>query len=970
MNGAPTTAAGASAVRALLLTDVVDSTKLSERIGDAAMARVWAAHDRVARDLLPPWRGREIDKTDGMLLLFDDAADAVQYAQAYHAGLASIAVSLPFDLPWALRARAGLHVGPVILRENAPDDVLRGAKPLEVDGMAKPTAARVMSVARGGQTLLTPEARAALGTALDDLGLPLQSHGFWVLKGVAEPVELCEVGPDAAAFAPPPDGDKAYRVLQVAGRWLPVRQMPNNLPEPPNAFIGRERELADLRQLLGQSRLLTLLGMGGLGKTRLSLQVAAEQMAEFANGVWFLDLAPLRDGSLVLAEAAQVLGVREEPGRPLLQTLCAQLKSQRTLIILDNCEHLLKPAAQLAQAVLKAAPGVRFIASSREPLRISGERSYTIQPLPVPRAGDGVAALARSPAVQLFVERAQEHRPDFSLTEAEAPAVAELVARLEGIPLALELAAARLRSMTVADINRRLKSRYKLLTGGSVDRDERQQTLRALVDWSYDLLQPTEQAALQRLAVFAGGLDLAAAEAVCADEQVELDDVMDLLRSLVEKSLVVPEQREGAGRYRLLETIREYAAEKLAGSGEGRATAARHCEHFFALCKQGRDGMQGPQQRQWLDRLDLEQDNLRAAIALAQTEDSPVSPLIALKMAVALQNFWVMRGGAREGRAVVQAMLAHAAVQALPMAQAHALYLGAALAWTQGDLDEALRMLQNCLVLRRALGVPSEVGATLSTLAVTLLDNGDAVAARDAAAEAVELLRQSGHRVGEAIARVQLAQVAAALSDAPTARAHLEAAMALARHIRHPETEGEAELRLGELETEAGDESAARTALLRSLKVCSGAGDLRGEAHAQRALGRLELRAGRRAAALPLLQQSLAAFERFEMRGPWLACVEDHAVLALAAGLPEAACNLAAAAQGLRDSARLRRLPPSQVRWQAFIDALRAGLPVAGFDASWQAAQNWDAAELARSVTTLGAELSERLSGTQGVVVP
>ncbi len=945
MNGAPTTAAGASAVRALLLTDVVDSTKLSERIGDAAMARVWAAHDRVARDLLPPWRGREIDKTDGMLLLFDDAADAVQYAQAYHAGLASIAVSLPFDLPWALRARAGLHVGPVILRENAPDDVLRGAKPLEVDGMAKPTAARVMSVARGWQTLLTPEARAALGTALDDLGLPLQSHGFWVLKGVAEPVELCEVGPDAAAFAPPPDGDKAYRVLQVAGRWLPVRQMPNNLPEPPNAFIGRERELADLRQLLGQSRLLTLLGMGGLGKTRLSLQVAAEQMAEFADGVWFLDLAPLRDGSLVLAEAAQVLGVREEPGRPLLQTLCAQLKSQRTLIILDNCEHLLKPAAQLAQAVLKAAPGVRFIASSREPLRISGERSYTIQPLPVPRAGDGVAALARSPAVQLFVERAQEQRPDFSLTEAEAPAVAELVARLEGIPLALELAAARLRSMTVADINRRLKSRYKLLTGGSVDRDERQQTLRALVDWSYDLLQPTEQAALQRLAVFAGGLDLAAAEAVCADEEVELDDVMDLLGSLVEKSLVVMEQRESAGRYRLLETIREYAAEKLADSGEDRATAARHCEHYFALCKQGRDGMQGPQQRQWLDRLDLEQDNLRAAIALAQSADAAVDPFVALKMAVALQNYWVMRGGAREGRAVVKSMLGHPAVQASAFARAHALYVGAALALTQGEGPEALAMLQDCLTLRRGLGAAREVAATLSTLAVALRGGGDIDAAFAAGTEALALFRQCAHPVGETIAMLQLGEIQGQRSQADEARALLKGALALARRVGHAESQAEAELVLGELAAEGGDDATAEAHFARSLAVAVPAGDRRGEAHARWARGALALRAGRIDDALALLHPALAAFDDFGMRASWVGCVEDLARAAHALAQPGRAAGLLAAAARLREDAHLPLLPRSRGAYQQLEQALRTALGDAPFDAAHAQGRAWAQSE-------------------------
>ncbi len=244
-------------LRALLLTDVVDSTKLSEAIGDKAMAEVWTAHDRAARDLLPQWRGREIDKTDGMLLMFDTAADAVNYVQHYHSALATMAVPL--------KARAGLHVGPVILRENSAEDVARGAKPLEVDGLAKPTAARVMSLARGGQTLLTPEAREALG----DIGLPTQSHGHWMIKGVSTPVELFEVGADPALFAAPPDSDKVYRVVESGGRWLPVKEIPNNLPQQGTSFIGREREIDEVKAMLGDTRLVTLLGMGGLGKTRL-----------------------------------------------------------------------------------------------------------------------------------------------------------------------------------------------------------------------------------------------------------------------------------------------------------------------------------------------------------------------------------------------------------------------------------------------------------------------------------------------------------------------------------------------------------------------------------------------------------------------------------------------------------------------------------------------------------------------------
>ncbi|UCG98963.1 MAG: hypothetical protein JSW31_08040, partial [Burkholderiales bacterium] len=595
-----------SDVRALLLTDVVDSTKLSEKIGDAAMAEVWTAHDRAARDLLPRWHGREIDKTDGMLLMFDTAADAVSYAMAYHRALAA--------MPTPLKARAGLHVGPVILRENSPEDVARGAKPLEVDGMAKPTAARVMSLARGGQILLTPEARAALG----ETALKLESHGHWVMKGVAAPVELFEVGDDSTHFAAPPDSEKVYRVVRVGERWLPVAKMPNNLPQQATSFVGREREIDEVEALLGTARLITLLGMGGLGKTRLSLQVAAEVMPQYPDGAWFVDLTPIRDAPRVAAEAARVLSVTEEPGRPLLQTLCAHLKSKRLLLILDNCEQVVEAAAELAAAVLAAAPQVRIIASSREALRTPGEHAYPILPLPLPSKEDGLEALAQSTAVRLFVERAKANKPAFALTEKDAPAVAELVERLEGIPLALELAAARVRVLSVADINARVQDRFKLLTGGGRTLPQRQQTLRALVDWSYDLLGENEKCLLDRLGVFVGGFDLPAAEAVCGVDPLDAMDVLDLLGSLAEKSLVMLDEREEGSRYRMLETIRQYAREKLDGRGEdAAATAARHCQHYFVFAKAVRDGIEGPEQATWLRRAETDVDNLRAAIALA-----------------------------------------------------------------------------------------------------------------------------------------------------------------------------------------------------------------------------------------------------------------------------------------------------------------------------------------------------------------
>ena len=916
-----------NSVKALLLTDVVDSTRLAEKVGDSAMAEIWAAHDRGARALLGPWGGREIDKTDGMLLLFDNCADAVGYALAYHRTLAT--------LPTPLTARVGLHVGPVILRENEAADIARGAKPLEVEGLAKPIAARVMAVARGGQTLLSAAAREALGTCVHKL----VSHGHWRIKGVSDPVELFELGEAGVSFAPPSDGDKAHRVVRTGDWWLPVNEIPNNLPHQTTSFVGRDRELDEVKGLLGAARLLTLVGMGGLGKTRLSLQIAAEQIHDFPDGVWFLDLAPISDPALIVSQVAQVLGVREEPDRPLLQTVCAHLRNRRALLILDNCEHVLQASAQMASAIVTTAPLVRVLASSREALRAPGEHCYPVLPLPVPRRDDGLEALARSTAVRLFVERARQHKPAFTLTEREAPAVAELVARLEGIPLALELAAARIRALNVADINARLKDRYKLLTGGSRVLQQRQQTLRALVDWSYELLTPDEQVVLDRLGVFVGGFDLAAAEAVCGIEPLTGEDVLDLLQSLIEKSLVMLVEHDDGARYHMLDTIREYAREKLAGRDDAAAVAARHCDHYFAMAKAAREGLRGPEQADWLWRLEVELDNIRSAIALSLAER--VDPFIAVKFAVAMQGFWILRGYSTEGRNLVQAALALPAVQASPIAQAFALYVGAALAESQSDHVEARGMLETCLALRRALDSELDIAATLSTLSLARLQAGDADAAALGEREALEIFRRHGDRIGEGIGLLHLGQICLHGGDDAMARSHLDQCLAVAREIRHQELEGECELMLGKVALETGDAGHACLWFKRSLTVCREAGDKRGEANALRWLARVDLQSGDLASARTRLSDALRAFRAFEMREELLACLEDHAELAEAAGKRAVAVGLAAAVARLRERLGLTRSPRGELRWQSLVGRLRQAMTGERFDSAWDDAQRW-----------------------------
>jgi len=505
------------------------------------MSSALAQHDRIARAAVVDHRGVVVKTTgDGLYAAFADPLDAVTATLRFQQGIADPAAT--HGVP--LRVRCGLHLGIVEHRDN------------DYFGSPVNRTARVMSVAHGGQVLLTQAVADEVGARLPP-DLSLRDLGTVRLKDLSSPEHVYQlVHPSLRLDFP------ALRSLEAT---------PNNLPQQLTSFIGREREVSEAKELLRGTRLLTLLGMGGLGKTRLSLQVAADVMDTYADGVWFVDLAPIRDESLLSSAVAQVLGIQEEPGRPLVQTLCAHLKSRKLILILDNCEHVVAASATLANAMLRAAPNVRLIATTREALRVPGEQTYPVFPLPVPDRRASVDELERSDAVQLFMDRARLQKPGFELTDRDAPAVAELCARLEGIPLALELAAARMRSLSIHDINKRLHDRFKLLTGGGRVLLERQQTLRALVAWSYDLLGEAEQVLLDRLSIFAGGFDLEAAEKVCGADPLMPEDVLDLVTSLVEKSLVMVEEAESGSRSRRPRTAACTDPSRPTGSGASRA---------------------------------------------------------------------------------------------------------------------------------------------------------------------------------------------------------------------------------------------------------------------------------------------------------------------------------------------------------------------------------------------------------------
>jgi predicted ATPase/class 3 adenylate cyclase len=900
-----------------LFTDIEGSTSKWEEQPEQ-MAQAVGRHDALLRETVQRHRGRVVKTTgDGIYAVFETPADGLAAIIDIQLALLNPAATAGV----ALRVRSGLHTGPVQARDN------------DYFGSTVNRAARIMNAAHGGQILVSQAIADDLAGALP-ANVSLKGLGAVRLRGLSASEAVFQV--------------MHPRLYQNFPALRELEATPNNLPQQLTSFIGRESERQEIEEMLHGTRLLTLLGMGGLGKTRLALAIGTSVMDAYPDGVWFVDLQMIRDDALVASEAARVLGVREEPGRPLVQTLTAHVRTRKLMLILDNCEQVVDTCAELANAILRGAPDVRVVTTSRIALRVPGEQTYVVQPLPVPMRTESLDALRKSTAVQLFVERAKLHKPSFALNEREAPAVAELVFRLEGIPLALELAAARVRTLTVADINKRLTDRYKILIGGDRTLQARQQTLRALVDWSYDLLEEGEQVLLARLSVFAGGFGLAAVETVCGVDPLTAEDVLDVVTSLVEKSLLRVEESDDGVRYRLLETIRDYAREKLIMRDELFKLRTAHCDYYFVMAKAANRGSQGAEQGEWNRRVETELDNIRAAISYAL--EGGGDPIIGVKLEVALMGFWILRGYSTEGRRYVRAALALPEVQASDLAHAHALYVGAGLADAQGNHGEAKGMLEACLALRRKLGEPVDVAATLSTLSLVRLHAGDAEGAFTGEQEALELFRRLDNPIGEAIGLLHLGQIHAYVGEEKKAIEHLEQCLALAQRIKYSEVESECEVNLGELALDAGDAAAASKRFSRALSVCRDAGNRRGESTALWGLGKIDRRRGDLNAARVRLGGALRAFRAYEMHEELLGCLEDHAALWHALGNDAEAARMHAAVDVSRQRLALRRSPRAEARVRAMIASLRAGMGDTAFDAAWSAGTRWEIGEAAAAL--------------------
>jgi non-specific serine/threonine protein kinase len=536
----------------------------------------------------------------------------------------------------------------------------------------------------------------------------------------------------------------AAQVLTARG---PLTTRPDNLPAQPAAFIGRERELAEVRALAESSRLVTLTGPGGSGKTRLGLQVAAGLLGGHGDGVWLVELAEVAREDAVVPAISRALGIAGQPGRPVLDVLLDALAPQDLLIVLDNCEHLIGACAKAADVILRRCPRVRLLATSREPLGIGGETIYRVPPLSLPAPGRcGVAAAESCDAVALFADRARAQGAGLSLDEQTAAVVVSICRQLDGMPLAIELAAARLRSLSLTDLHARLGQRFGLLTGGSRTALARQQTLRATVEWSYSLLTGLERSLLGRMSVFAEGFDLAAAEAVCGFGGTEASEVTGLLGSLVDKSLVVAEPAGGALRYRLLETIRLFAAEKLAetGPGEAAAVAAAHCTHFLAVAEAAAPHLTGPDQGRWLARLDADQASLRRAAGYAAADPDRTAQV--LRFGAALRRYWMARGGEWEAFDLLAPALERPEARADPGLFAAAL-VTAGIAAEQCDLAAQRRLGEQGVEFGRQHGDDRLLAESLKTLCTFYHFAGEPDKGLPFGWESVEHARQLGDDV-------------------------------------------------------------------------------------------------------------------------------------------------------------------------------------------------------------------------------
>ena len=891
-----------------LFTDIEGSTKLAQEY-PGEMPSLLARHNQILNESIESNHGFVFRIVgDSFSAAFHTVSDALTAALNAQQKLQNEAWS-----PAPIKVRMGIHTGTAKLRDDAHGTFYEGYQTLALTQ-------RIMSVGHGGQILLS-QITYDLVKDKPYGGTELRDMGERRLKDIFKTEHIYQVvTPDLISEFPP---------------LTTIEILNHNLPAQLTSFIGRERELDEARELLSSTRILTFIGPGGTGKTRLSLQVAAEQFSEFKDGVWLIELAPLVNSTYIISTIASTFKLREAQGIPLIDIVTNYLRGKQLLLILDNCEHLIEACAKISDELLHNCPNLKIIASSREALGIDGETVYRVPSLSLPDNGTSITSLLDFEATRLFTERAVKANAHFILTKENALYVTQICERLDGIPLAIELAAARVKLFTPQQIAERLSDRFKLLTGGSRTALPRQQTLRALIDWSYHTLNETEQHVLRQLAVFSGGWSFEAAESVVGEIEA-----MDGLSGLVNKSLVNVEEQDGESRYQYLETVRQYAMEKLLESGDGANARHRHLAHFMEVSRRAEEKFGSAQRLIWVNRLELEHDNIRSALGWA-LESNPES---ALQMVCSLAVFWLSRSYMTEGCNWCQAAISRA--EALSLAdptmdsrRAQAYSALAMLSINHGDHHTGQTAAKKGVALARKLNNPLHLARTLHFLGMSSVFLGDVTLAFEALHESETICRKFDYKDELASVLQSLAYATMEIHGSPAAKqlqSYMEESLALSRGSLNPEGAVRSEGILAKLAFYRGDLAEARKHADLMLDLHKEMGDQlsvtghqSGMAHVARQLGNFD-------EALSLYRETLRDWQKIGHRGAVAHQLECFGFIAKAQEQGERAVKLMSAAEALRETSKSPRTPQERVEYEAEVTSLRTGMDEKTFVSLWE----------------------------------
>ena len=872
-----------------LFTDIEGSTKLAQEFPDALPALL-ARHNNILNKVIEAQNGYVFRVAgDSFSVAFHTASDALTAALDAQRRLHNEAW-----VPVPIKVRMGINTGAAQWKDDANGAYYEGYATLALTQ-------RIMSAGHGGQILVSQTVHDLVKDQMLE-GLELRDLGARRLKDIVQNEHLYQVV-----------------VTDLPSEFPPLATLEtfnHNLPVQLTSFIGRERELAEAQAKLTSARLLTLIGPGGTGKTRLSLQIAGEQLPNFKDGVWLIELAPVSDPALLVSTIASVFELREVQNIQPVSILLDYLRNRQLLLILDNCEHLVEASAQITNQLLHVCPNLKIIASSREALGIDGETVYR------------VPSLLDDEATRLFVERATKADSRFKRTEHNAAYIAQICSRLDGIPLAIELAAARVKLFTPEQIAERLDDRFKLLTGGSRTALPRQQTLRALIDWSYQTLNQTEQRALRQLAVFSGGWSFDGAEAVIGQ-----DEAMEGLLGLVNKSLVNVEEQEGEARYRFLETIRQYAMEKLVESGETVAARDRHLDYVLNLAGQMQQGMLVAENIEALDQLELEHDNLRAALewACANHLDK------ALKLAYAVGGFWAVRDHNSEAVTWCKTILKK--TESIPEVDRDRARVYGVLGWisvTTGEHKAGREAAEKAIALAEKSNDFITIARAYSIVALTSIFLGDYPTAQHASMAGESIARQQGLKSELAFALSTRAQMTYfSRGNMEQAKAYIVEAADVAREAGFGWAASFLAIGLGHTAAVLGDLEAARAGFMESARIAKRMGNRRIVYSSQSELGHILRQHGELDEPLAIYKDLLPKWKDLGHRSAVAHELECIAYILMRKEEPERAATLLGAAEALREAIDSIMTEAEQVEYTKEISALRAGMDEVEFQQSW-----------------------------------